>query len=172
MRRFGTVGIVFTTLLVTGVAAAEPATANPPDVQTVIVDESFKVGGFCKFPIVVTLDGKLQVVSHVDRNEDVIFEIGAVNELDTIVNPKNGKFVQTRDVGLDKVVFEQDGTAYVLSTGIHVAFITSGGGLVFAAIGLQIINLDEQGNVVSTDIIGGRFDTDTTFHDFICASLS
>jgi hypothetical protein len=68
-------------------------------------------------------------------------------------------------------VFEPDGTAWILSTGLHVRFVLPGGGLVFGRIGLQIITLDEQGNFVSLEVIGGRFD-DLDFRDFICTTLA
>ena len=75
------------------------------------------------------------------------------------------------DVGLDKVVFQPDGSAWILSTGLHVRFVLPSGGLVFGRIGLQIITLDEDGNFVSLEVIGGRFQ-DIDFVDFICSALA
>ena len=58
-----------------------------------------------------------------------------------------------RDVGLDKAVFDPDGTSDVLSTGIHFRVKSPGGGVIFRRIGLQIIHLDETGEVTSIDIV-------------------
>jgi hypothetical protein len=69
-------------------------------------------------------------------------------------------------------VFNPDGTSDVLSTGIHFRVKSPGGGVIFRRIGLQIIHLDENGEVISIDIVGGNFDPFEGADAIICGALA
>jgi hypothetical protein len=69
-------------------------------------------------------------------------------------------------------VFNPDGTSDVLSTGIHFRIKAPGGGVIFRRIGLQIIHLDENGEVISIDIVGGNFDPLEEAPAAICGALA
>ncbi|MDH4113037.1 MAG: hypothetical protein OEV60_10240 [Actinomycetota bacterium] len=151
--------------------SSAPAIAVPGSRELITIDESFVVRGACRFPVRIEEEGQLGIRTHVDASGAVVF-VAETPNIDTFfTNTKNGKSVHTRDVGLDKTVFEQDGTAWILSTGLHVRFVLPGGGLVFGRIGLQIITLDASGEFVSLEVIGGRFD-DRDFRDFVCGTLT
>lgn len=147
-----------------------PASAVPGTHEIVPIDATFVVHGACRFPVRVTEDGQLGIGVHVDADGEVVFIAETPNIDTTFTNTRTGESILTRDVGLDKVVFEPDGSAWILSTGLHVRFVLPGGGLVFGRIGLQIITLDADGGFVSLEVIGGRFD-DRDFRAFVCDSL-
>jgi hypothetical protein len=60
----------------------------------------------------------------------------------------------------------------VLSTGIHFKMKSPDGGILFRRIGLQIIHLDENGDVTSIDIVGGNFDPFEEFDAALCGALA
>jgi hypothetical protein len=80
--------------------------------------------------------------------------------------------VTDRDVGLDKSVFNPDGTSDALSTGIHFRTKSPGGGVIFRRIGLQIIHFDENGEVISIEIVGGNFDPFDEAAEIVCRALA
>jgi hypothetical protein len=152
-------------------ASSSPGLAVPGTREMVDIDESFVVRGVCRFPVLVEEQGQLGIRTHVDSDGSLVFVAETPNIDTSFTNTRTGESVLTRDVGLDKAVFEPDGSAWVLSTGLHVRFVRQGGGLVFGRIGLQIITLDADGEFVSLEVIGGRFD-DLDFREFICSSLA
>lgn len=166
-HRAGSIAVLAILLVM---VASPPASAVPGSGETVSIEESFVVRGVCRFPVLIEESGQLGIRTHLDKDGNVTFIAETPNIDTTFTNTKTGGSILTRDVGLDKQVFEPDGTSWILSTGLHVRFVIPGGGLVFGRIGLQIIELDEQGGFVSLEVIGGRFD-DLDFRTFICSTL-
>lgn len=154
-------------------AATSSATASPPTQERVIVDDAFTIpaGELCAFPVDFRATGKVLVTTHFNADGSVDFISERPNISITLTNPANGRFVTDRDVGLDKRVFEPDGTSDVLSTGIHFRIKSPDGGIIFRRIGLQIIHLDANGEVISIDIVGGRFDPLDDAATVVCDAL-
>jgi hypothetical protein len=169
MRRF-----VFLAAIIGLLLASSPATGAPPTQERVIVDDAFTIpaGELCAFPVGIRATGRVLVTTHFNRDGSVDFISERPNIRVTATNPTNGRFVTDRDIGLDKRVFNPDGTSDVLSTGIHFRTKAPGGGVIFRRIGLQIIHLDENGEVTSIDIVGGNFDPFEEFERVFCRALS
>jgi hypothetical protein len=100
---------------------ALPAAADPPDVSVFKVDDSFTIpaGDFCSFPIVVRSTGKFRVAVYFNKDGSVRQVSQNPSLVDTATNPANGRTILSSDRGLDKLVFNADGTVFLLSTGVH-----------------------------------------------------
>jgi hypothetical protein len=136
---------------------SQSAIGAPPTQERVIVDdaETIPAGELCEFPVDFRATGRVLVTTHFNRDGSIDFISERPNIRITVTNPANGRFVTDSDIGLDKRVFNPDGTSDVLSTGIHFKTKSPDGGIIFRRIGLQIIHLDEDGEVISIDIVGG-----------------
>jgi hypothetical protein len=155
-------------------AVSASAMGAPPTQERVIVADAFTIpaGDLCEFPVDFRATGKTLVTTHFSADGSVDFISERPNIKITATNPANGKFVTDRDVGLDKRVFKPDSTSDVLSTGIHFRVKAPGGGVIFRRIGLQIIHLDENGEFVSLDLVGGNFDPLEEFPSAVCGALA
>jgi len=153
-------------------ALAAPAVAAPPTQERIPIDDAFIIpaGELCGFPVDFRAVGRVLVTTHFNPDGTVDFISERPNIRITLTNPANGRFVTDRDIGLDKQVFNPDGTSDVLSTGIHFRTKSPDGGVIFRRIGLQIIHLDENGEVISIEIVGGNFDPFEGFD--VCPSLA
>lgn len=151
---------------------SQSAIGAPPTQERVIVDdaETIPAGELCEFPVDFRATGRVLVTTHLNRDGSIDFISERPNIRITVTNPANGRFVTDSDIGLDKRVFNPDGTSDVLSTGIHFKTKSSDGGIIFRRIGLQIIHLDEDGEVISIDIVGGNFDPFEAFE--VCGALA
>jgi hypothetical protein len=169
MHRF-----VITAALIGLLAVSPAATGAPPTHERVIIRDAFTIpaGELCAFPVNVRATGTVLVTTHFNRDGSVDFISERPNIRITVTNPANGSFLTDRDVGLDKRVFNPDGTSDVLSTGIHFKVKSPDGGIIFRRIGLQIIHLDENGELISIDIVGGNFDPLEEFEAIVCGALA
>jgi hypothetical protein len=169
MRRFAILAIVAASL-----AASAPAAAVPPSQERVPVDDAFTIpaGGLCAFPVDFQATGRVLVTTHFKADGSVDFVSERPNIRITLTNPANGRFVTDRDVGLDKSVFNPDGTSDVLSTGIHFRIKSPGGGVIFRRIGLQILRFDENGELILIEIVGGNFDPLDEAAAIVCRALA
>jgi hypothetical protein len=169
VRRFMVLAVLLGLLTPT-----QPAMGAPPSQERVIVDDTFAVpaGALCPFPVELRTTGKILVTTHFNGDGSVDFISERPNLKITVTNPANGNYLTDSDIGLDKRVFNPDGTSDVLSTGIHFRTKVPGGGVIFRRIGLQIIHLDENGEPISIDIIGGNFDPFEEFQPTICGALA
>lgn len=152
-------------------ALAASASATPPASETITVDETFVERNLCDFKVVIHVEGRIKITTHVDSEGNLVFESATPNFHITVTNPKNGLSFRDADVGLDKFVANPDGSGFVLSTGIHFRVVGETGGLIFARIGLQIIRVDSKGNE-TLEIIGGNFDPIEDFPEVACAYLA
>jgi hypothetical protein len=169
MRRLMMLAAGIGLLTLTSVAAAVP-----PEHDVEVIDDAFTVpaGELCEFPVEVRSTGRILVTTHFNPDGSIDFISQRPNIRITATNPATGRFVTDRDVGLDKRVFNPDGTSDVLSTGIHFKTKSPDGGVIFRRIGLQIIHLDDEGEAISIDIVGGNFDPFEEFADALCPALS
>jgi hypothetical protein len=169
MRRSAILAVLCSSLVLSA-----PAAAAPPTQERETVDDAFTIpaGELCPFPVEFRATGRILVTTHFSRDGSVDFISERPNIRITLTNPANGRFVTDRDVGLDKNVFNPDGTSDVLSTGIHFRVKSPGGGVIFRRIGLQIIHLDENAEVISIDIVGGNFDPFEGADAIICGALA
>jgi hypothetical protein len=170
VRPFPFLAIVLTALLF----GSQSALGAPPTQERVLVDDTFTIpgGALCTFPLQIHTSGRVLVTTHFNADGSVDFISERPNIDITVTNPANGEFATDRDIGLDKRVFNPDGTSDVLSTGIHFRTKIPSGGVVFRRIGLQIIHLDENGEVVSMEIVGGNFDPFEEFERALCGALA
>ena len=161
----------FVAVVCTGVLASSAA-AVPPEGQTIKIDETFTIpaGEACDFPVEVRTVGKLKVADFFNQDGSLKFHAENPSLVDTISNPLNGKSLTSHDRGLDKFTVNDDGTITLLSTAIHFQQVVPGEGLVFADISLRVITFDEDFNVISFEVKGGRVDGDII--DYVCAALA
>jgi hypothetical protein len=161
-------------ILVALLGVSPSAAGAPPTQERVLIDGAFTIpaGELCEFPVNIRESGKVLVTTHFNRDGSVDFISARPNIRITATNPANGRFITDSDVGLDKRVFNPDGTSDVLSTGIHFKMKSPNGGIIFRRIGLQIIHLDENGEFVSIDIVGGNFDPFEEFETALCGALA
>jgi hypothetical protein len=154
-------------------AVSAPAAAAPPTQERVPVDDAFVIpaGELCAFPVDVRATGRVLVTTHFNRDGTVDFISERPNIRITLTNPANGRFVTDRDVGLDKLAFNPDGTSDALSTGIHFKVNSPGGGVIFRRIGLQILHFDASGELISIEIVGANFDPFDEFAEIVCGAL-
>jgi hypothetical protein len=150
------------------------AAGAPPTHERVTIDDAFTIpaGELCAFPVDFRATGRVLVTTHFNPDGSVDFISERPNIRITLTNPASGRSVTDRDVGLDKRVFNPDGTSDVLSTGIHFRVKSPDGGVIFRRIGLQIIHLDQNGEVTSIEIVGGNFDPFEEFSEVVCAALA
>jgi hypothetical protein len=171
MRRLITLALA---AVAASLALSSAAASAPPSQERVIIDDAFTIpaGELCEFPVEIRATGRILVTTHFSRDGSVDFISERPNIRITATNPANGRFITDSDVGLDKRVFNPDGTSDVLSTGIHFKMKSPDGGILFRRIGLQIIHLDENGEVTSIDIVGGNFDPFEQFDAALCGALA
>jgi hypothetical protein len=171
MRRLITLALA---AVAASLALSSAAASPPPSQERVIIDDAFTIpaGELCEFPVEIRATGRILVTTHFSRDGSVDFISERPNIRITATNPANGRFITDSDVGLDKRVFNPDGTSDVLSTGIHFKMKSPDGGILFRRIGLQIIHLDENGEVTSIDIVGGNFDPFEQFDAALCGALA
>jgi hypothetical protein len=171
MRRLMTLPLA---ALAASLALSSAAAGAPPTQERVVIDDAFTIpaGELCEFNVDIRETGRILVTTHFNSDGSVDFISERPNIRITASNPANGRFVTDSDVGLDKRVFSPDGTSDVLSTGIHFKMKSPDGGVLFRRIGLQIIHLDENGEVTSIDIVGGSFDPFEEFDAALCGALA
>jgi hypothetical protein len=138
--------VLFLSLLVLPLVFAAPAVAAPPQSQTILVDETITDTELCGFPVVVHIEGRMKITTHLDEAGNLVFESTTLSLQITGTNPETGKTVRTADVGLDKFTPTPDGGGVVLSTGIHFRFLPEHGAPIAAGIGLQIVIVNADGS--------------------------
>ena len=165
------------------VAAALPSSApakleecpplEPPERGTCvfIVDDHFTSSDECGFPLRIDAVGRILYTPRRDSEGNLIGESFRPNIRVTLTNPANGRKVFDRDVGLDKATIFPDGSARILSTGIHFKARTDDRRTVFRRIGLQILMFDSEGNF-SEEIVGGNFQPFEDFDENVCGYLA
>lgn len=160
--------------LAASLTLSSAAAGAPPTQERLIIDDAFTVpaGELCAFAVDIRETGRILVTTHFNRDGSVDFISERPNIRVTATNPATGRFITDSDVGLDKRVFNPDGASDVLSTGIHFKMKSPDGGILFRRIGLQIIHLDENGEVTSIDIVGGNFDPVEEFDAALCGALA
>ena len=114
--------------------------------------------------------GHIQFITHFDRDGNLKFDSALPSIKITVTNPTTGLSFTDRDVGLDKFTPAPGGGGVVLSTGIHFKVKGPDGRIIFKQIGLQVITLDVNFNVVSIEF-HGTFDSLDDFAPTVCAAL-
>ena len=164
-------GRTLAVVAVLALAGAGVAVAAPPTQERQPVDDTFTVTGFCAFPFTVHGSGRVLVTTYRDASGRVTRISERPNIAITVTNPANRHFLTDKDVGLDKAVFAPDGSARVLSTGIHSRVRAPSGKVLVRNIGLQILTFDAAGNLVDVEIRGGNFASDAEFQRVVCGLL-
>jgi|RhiMethySRZTD1v2_1073278.scaffolds.fasta_scaffold1113883_2 hypothetical protein len=161
---------VFVAALVAVAALAGTAMAAKPDRLVIPIDDTFIDDVTCADELIVSVQGTLTVMVRFNKAGDVVAESQHPNIRITAINPTTGLTVTDRDVGLDKLTVNEDGTATILSTGIHSQIKGPDGKIVFRQKGLAVITLDANFNVISEEV-HGNFDPEDAFAPAACAAL-
>jgi hypothetical protein len=161
-----------TTLALTvGLGTVSPAVAIPPervvsdvyDADDTIVDED--LSDFCGFEVTARLSGHFFVT--VFHKKDGSTDRVTAHPSFRSTYSSSTASITTTDVGLDRIVENEDGTISIFGTGIHLK-LDSGE----KAIGLWQLVLDSSGGLISEEY-HGRFDVDAEgTGEAICAALS
>ncbi len=148
---------LFLSLFVLPFVFAAAARAAPPQLQTIPVDETFTEADLCGSPVVVHVEGRIKITTHVDQEGNLAFESTTLSLRITGTNPETGKTVRTADVGLDKFTPTADGGGVILSTGIHFRSLPEHGAPIFSAVGLRIVIVNADGGLEIQEM-HGHFD--------------
>ena len=151
---------------------AGTASAGKPIKQFVSLNGSdpFDIVGLCEDDLVGQESGHIQFITHFDRHGNLKFDSALPSIKITVTNPTTGLSFTDRDVGLDKFTPAPGGGGVVLSTGIHFKVKGPDGRIIFKQIGLQVITLDANFDVVSIEF-HGTFDSIDDFAPTVCAAL-
>ena len=142
-----------------------------PDNQRFPIDDgfTFAAGDLCADSIDFHESGHLSFHVYFDKQGD----LKAVNSLPSIKqtysNPRTGLSVTDADIGLDRLTPTADGFR-VLQTGIHFKIKGPDGRIVYRQIGLRILYLDADFNVIGQEV-HGNFDPDEGSAPALCTSL-
>jgi hypothetical protein len=162
---------LFLSLFILPLVFAATAIAAPPESETILIDETFTDPELCVFPIVIHIEGRIKITTHVDQAGNVSFESATPSIRVMVTNPETGKTLRDADVGLDKFTPTPDGGGVVLSTGIHFRILPEHGAPIFTRIGLQLIIVNADGSFEVQEI-GGNFDPEENFPGVACDYLA
>ena len=130
-RRFLTVvlSVLLSLILVTSAFAAKP------DLFVIPVDDTFVAGSCEEFDVIEHVEGRIKVSTHIDNDGNFSMEIARFSLRHTYTNSVTGASLRSQDVGIDKIVFEEDGSATVAVIGIIAHIVVPGEGPVFSHLG-------------------------------------
>lgn len=158
--------------LATGLAAAPPASAVPPErvVSEVydadLVEEDVFLTEACGFPVTAQLSGHFRITAFFNKDGSLNRYTAHPSFRTTLSSPT--ATITTADVGLDRYVVNDDGTISVFGTGIHLKLKDGP-----KAIGLWRLVVDSETGELISEEYHGRFDVtaDGTL-EAVCDALS
>jgi hypothetical protein len=148
-----------------------PPEAPPEFTCVFIVDDHFVDTETCGFEIAIDAVGKVLYNARFSSDGELVGELIRPSIKVHVTGVESGRTLTDRDVGLDKAVIAPDGSAEVLSTGIHFKVRTGDRDTIFRRIGLQIIHVDAEGNQ-TIEVIGGNFQPLEDFEPLACGYLT
>ena len=151
------------------VLVATPVSAGKPDMERVVVDDTF-------VDLVLSAACGVEVNAHVTGHATFrVFTDAAGNPVRELNNfalsvlwwSENGA-IHAKDVGVDRVAYFEDGSVLQFIIGSVQSFSIPGQGRVYADTGRTMLEVDAAGNVTVTPL-GGQHDPDQL--GAICAVL-
>ena len=119
------------------------AAAAKPVIERIPVDESSTIP--CgAYSLTNHETGFVVVHTQFDRNGDFRGELVSISITHTITGP--GGTVTSRDVGVDRLVVQEDGSAILAVVGLVSRFVIPGEGLVAAEVGIIRLRFDGPGD--------------------------
>lgn len=144
-----------------------PALAAKPEMFTIMVDDTFVAGECDGFSVIEHVEGRVKVSTHFDKNGNFVMEIARFSLRHTYTNSETGAFLFTPDVGIDKIVINEDGSGSVAVVGIVARIVVPGEGPVFRHLGRIVFDIDT-GEVVFE---AGQHDDFANLLPALCSAL-
>lgn len=158
--------LVCSTILLS-LALFTPAFAAKPELITIPVDDTFVAGECDGFLVIEHVQGKVKVSTHFDQNGNFVMEIARFSLRHTWSNSETGASLSSPDVGIDKVVINQDGSGTVAVIGIVARIVVPGEGSVFRHLGKIVFDVNT-GEVLFE---AGQHDSFADFLPTLCSAL-
>ena len=148
--------------------AAAPAEAAQPEILKMPADftDTFDT---CGFTVEHHVEGHLTIHIFFDKNGNPRFQVNTFAFTESFTNPVNGMSITTRNVGPDKITFNEDGTVTVATIGLLSHVIVKGQGETAALVGKIVFTFDAEGNLIGTSFEAGKHED---LLPAICAALS
>jgi hypothetical protein len=126
------------------------ATAAPPQQSVFSIDDTFTVDGICDFPIVEQGQGKGRIIQFVDRNGNVTREIDLTPGF-RVSFSANGITLTTVSTSVGHGIFNSDGTATLMVTGLSGHIAIPGQGTIALSAGrfVAIFSDEEEPQVIA-----------------------
>lgn len=145
-----------------------PAFAGKPEFIIIPVDDTVVAGECDGFSVIEHVQGRVKVSTHFDKNGNFVMEIARFSLRHTYSNSETGASLSSQDVGIDKVVIEQDGSGTVAVIGIVARIIIPGEGPVFRHLGRIVFDVNT-GEVLFE---AGQHDDFADFLPVLCSALA
>jgi hypothetical protein len=124
-------------------AASGTAAAAKPAIERIPIDETGTVP--CgAYSLTHREQGFVVVHTQFDRHGDFRREVTSVSITHTITGP--GGTLTSRDVGIDRLVVQEDGSAILAVVGLVSRFVVPGEGLVAIDVGIVRLRFDGPGD--------------------------
>jgi hypothetical protein len=143
------------------------ALAAKPEMITIPVDDTAVLGTCNGFDVIEHVQGKVKVSTHFDRDGTFVMEIARFSLRHTYTNSVTGASLRSPDVGIDKIVVNEDGSGTVAVIGIVTHIVVPGEGPVFTHLGKIVFDL-ATGEVLFE---AGRHDDFANLLPALCSAL-
>ena len=153
--------VLLSLMLVTSALAARP------EMITIPVDNTAVLGTCDGFDVIEQVQGKIKVSTHFDKDGNFMMEIARYSLRHTYTNSETGASLRSQDVGIDKIVVNEDGSGTVAVIGIVAHIVVPGEGPVFTHLGKIVFDL-------ATDEVlfeAGRHDDFANLLPALCSAL-
>ena len=141
--------------------------AAKPEFITITVDDTLPLGECDGFTVIEHVEGTIKLSTHLDKEGNVVMDIFRIHLRHTLTNSETGTSLRSQDVGIDKVVFHEDGSVTVAVIGIVAHIVVPGEGPVFSQLG-KIVFDDATGQVL---FVAGPHDDFADLLPALCAAL-
>ena len=128
--------VLLSLMLVTSALAAKP------EIFTISVDDTFVLGACDGFDVIEQVEGQIKVSTHFDKDGNFLMEIARFSLRHTYTNSETGASLRSQDVGIDKIVVDEDGSGTVAVIGIITHVVVPGEGPVFTHLGRIVFDLN------------------------------
>ena len=144
-----------------------PAYAGKPVFTNITVDDTFVAGECDGFSVIEHVQGRVKVSTHFDKNGNFVMEIARFSLHHTYTNSETGASLFSPDVGIDKIVINEDGSGTVAVIGIVARIVVPGEGPVFRHLGRIVFDI----NTGQAIFEAGQHDDFADLLPALCAAL-
>lgn len=156
MRRFA----VLATVALAALAPVATASAAPPDITVIHVDDEGyapKASARCGFDILLRTEGTIRITEFLDRDGDVRRSLTVYPGLTyTFINKATGKSITSVSPDPEHVTFNPDGSFTMRVTGLIMHWVVPGQGVLGADAGPLVMTFDASGELISEVQTGGH----------------